>query len=260
MEGVSLKPRLSHIQTPWSACGGEFPSRERYPALRHLFQCDQGAGTYSLRDRIGGVGYFAQEFTAPSAVSVRSSIENSNKPLDAGSWAQPGAGIMIIFVVWKAPTLAYIGIGRSAVGVQEILLGDGAAYICTVHGGVENGNTVLNAGANSGISRLDPTIPSISGAVLEFGSQITPFWTDADGRFQSGAPEDMTAITAMSNIPPYGSMAPGGTGLAQVDALYMMGVMFPASVPSDLGPAMEWTRAAASLAGTKGIYPGWMGR
>lgn len=263
---MAFHPQIC-VVTPWSAYGPTHAAVEQFPALLHYFPCNQGAGTYGLKDVVRGVEYAINTYTAPDSASIQpawsANVTGDNLPLNAGSWQQPGSsGFHVAMWMSKGTTNAtYIGFGRSLAHIQEMHVGDGFVYTHEMNGGIENGDASLLTGTYAPVTAIDAAVPSIAGGIWDIdGAQtVTPFWTATDGTYTTDTPVDSSAITDLSNLPAYGSICPGQPGGAgYITNLYFILLMKFTTMPANFGVGIEWMRAAAAN-GQKAIYPGWEG-
>ena len=239
-------------------------TKANYPALKHFFPCNDGAGTYELEDVVGGIKLNSHTYTAYDANGITTTFPND-------SW-HPVGGHQVPFASGTLgldrtlPTLMFccaidnnylqVGIGYSGddpnpenTGSEEFMLSS-SFFLGNVTSDLQSASAASGAGTD-----LSNTIPSMVGAYYYPSVDITAFHTDTTGDYIASAPASLAGMPLAPNYSDVHSFA----SPSSMAALYGWAIFqFADGIPSDIAIAMEWMRAEW-LRGNKAIYPGWRG-
>lgn len=238
---------------PWSSFTSADATAANFPCLKHFFPCEDGAGTYGLRDVVGGVEFAEHTFTVPESHAIKTTYANEavghNLQLKTGVWNIDRSlpTLALVCVKNQQPGGYFsIGIGDSVPFGEEIVFSSGFYLLAMNSGGV-------NLATPSGVT-IGNTLPTMVGAFFTPGDSMTGVYTDTSGAYAAQTPQSLATMPLAPNYSAYGSLSG-----QQMEALYGIAVFqFESAFPTDIAEAIEWMRAEWAR-GHKTIYPRWIG-
>lgn len=258
MEGQSAVKRAGRVVRPWSSFSSSDATPDNFPALRHFFPCEDGAGTYALRDVVAGVGFYSDTYTAPDQYSVRpgwhDEASGHNRPV-SGRWnIDRSMRTLALCCMQRATGYPSIGVGSSVPEIngviqpgEEFIFSSGFYVLSVSSGGVSI--------ASPGIG-LSTAVPTMSGGFYFPGDTLTGIYTDATGACVQQTPVSLATLSLGPDLVMAPADSMGGDNIAKLYGIAIF--QFESSFPTDIAKAVEWMRAEW-VRGNKAIYPGWRG-
>lgn len=221
------------------------PTAANFPALKHLFPCDEAVGETTLTDSVGGVVLTPDSIGAFDGTKLASMTAAVDTALTSGSWATIGSKNMLLMIMgtYDSGTTWELSIGKNGASVTRFRMRDNVTNI-----------------ANATLSVSDSTnfIADGTDAIAFLYSKV-----HASQGINKGvaAAAGVTTATVAGNLAGFTSYA-AFSGEWQVDGftnIYGIAIFHFTAIPLDINNALLWMRNEWA-AGNKTIYPGWKGR
>lgn len=224
----------------------------KFPALKHFFKCDEGAGLTNLTDSVAGVVTGAFDTITQTAGLEGLAVDGgqtNNTAIASGTLAAPGTKSAIMFSVADFGSFSTI----LNLGTQ------------TTIGGVQYNGAALTAGWGDGSANIVSTVSvlaAVSAHAIVYvpSSYVTTYSYVAAGTFSEnnagrnvvGIPEEIPSVNQATTF--------GIDGVGPISSFYGMAVFHFDNLPDEdeINEAMRWMYDSWLL-GNKYIYPNWQG-
>lgn len=241
------------IIKPYSALATESQNiATDFAFVKHLFKCNEAAGTTTITDSVGDLVISSGALTKPNANSVQLPVTTS--VTTSGTQVAASGKFPVVFAVAEFSNTANFKIGTSA---QYVNLKTSNPTVSDTPTGATSIGTTYTLTTAATIYGRAFVVNAYNTAT---GLQTYQFNTTDTATALATTPSDATATPGGIALTDFAGIGTGASGFqfAAAAPIYGICVMYFTTIPSNLKAGLAWMTYQWSI-GNKVIYPGFKG-